>query len=253
MSTFFKTLWTTYFILAFCLSAVVVAAPPPEKLVIGVESTAYFPHYDHDDRNEYIGFARSILDEFGKASGRQVAYVIVPIKRLFNDFLDGKVDFKYPDNALWQGDLKKGFNIIYSDPVVGYIDGAMVAKDMVGKPIDRLKNLGTVRGFTPYDYLPQIQSGQLKVNENNTFTGLLEMGIAGRVDAAYINIDVAKYQLKERLRKTGALEFDPGLPHSKESYRLSSIKFPEVIKEFNEFMAKNKTLIEEIKKKYDLN
>jgi len=65
-----------------------------------------------------------------------------------------------------------------------------------------------------------------------------------------VQTSVGKYYLNS-IKKSGALVFDPSLPHTKSSYKLSSAKHPEIIAEFNEFL-KNRELMKKIKSKYDL-
>ncbi|MBI1835277.1 MAG: hypothetical protein HYR92_05935 [Burkholderiales bacterium] len=85
--------------------------------------------------------------------------------------------------------------------------------------------------------------------ENDSFVSLLKQAQLKRVDGAYINIEVAKYQLKEVLHQPGSLVFDPDLPHTKDYYYLSSVKHPKIIQEFNAFLDKEVALYEGIRLK----
>ena len=220
-----------------------------QTYTIGVESISYYPHYDND-KGEYKGFARDILDAFAAEKGYTFIYKPVPVARLFQEFLAGKFDFKYPDNAYWSADMKEGKNVIYSEPVVSYIDGVMVLPGNKGMGIDALKTLGTIRGFTAWTYMDLIKEGKVKIRENNGFIPLLEMTMKGRVDGAYVSIDVARWQLAEVLGKPGGLVFDSDLPYTKSAYFLSTIKEPEVMKEFNQFLVDKKELVDGLKEKY---
>jgi len=77
------------------------------------------------------------------------------------------------------------------------------------------------------------------------------MAISKRIDGIYANVVVGAYQLR-KMNKKEALVFDPSLPHSDDYYFLSSIKYPQIIKRFNQFMRDNKTLIEQLKAKYKI-
>ena len=112
------------------------------------------------------------------------------------------------------------------------------------------QKFGLYGNFTPWDYLKLIEEKKVKVHENNTFTGLLEQTIRKRVNGAYLNVAVANYQLEERLKKPNALVFDESLPHTKGNYFMSSIARPQIIKEFNEFLKKEKATVDDLKKKY---
>jgi polar amino acid transport system substrate-binding protein len=51
------------------------------------------------------------------------------------------------------------------------------------------------------------------------------------------------------MRQPDALVFDPSLPHTKDFYYMSTVKHPEIIKEFNAFLAKETGTYEQIRKK----
>jgi len=220
---------------------------------IGVEAQKYYPQFDNENGIEYFGFAREILDMFAKEKGFQFVYKIRPVKRLFHEFIEKKAyDFKYPDNPVWQSDMKKGKNVVYSDSVVKYIDGVVVLAENKSMNLSTLKTLGTVRGFTPYPYLDLISQKKVKLNENNNFISLLKQVLVKRIQGAYSNISVARYNLKENLKKPDAIVFNANLPHIKDSYYMSSISHPEVISEFNAFLKDKKPQIDTLKKKFNV-
>ena len=142
--------------------------------------------------------------------------------------------------------------MLYSDSIVEYIDGVMVLPSHKGRGVASLKTIGTVRGFTPWDFFDLIKAGKLEISENNSFTGVLRQAVLDRVDGAYINVAVANYQLKEILRQPGALVFDSGLPHTRSSYFFSSIKHPDMIQEMNRFLKEKASVVKELKTKYEV-
>ena len=136
-----------------------------EHYVIAVEKVEYYPLWAQRD-GQYAGYARELLDEFGKYSGHSFEYRPLPILRLYKEFLSGRVDFKFPDSPYWAKDQKQGKSVVYSDSALEYIDGVLVKPENLGKGKSNIKTLGTVRGFTAWDYLADIESGAIKVNEN---------------------------------------------------------------------------------------
>lgn len=249
-----KTLLNKVFLSAIALTFVVGLSQANAKTyTIGVENISYYPHYDQVG-GEYVGFSREIFDEFGKHKGYNLQYEIRPIKRLFLEFVDRKsVDFKYPDCSNWQSDRKKGKNVFYSQPVVNYIDGFMVRPEKKGSDINAMNRIGIPLGFTLWNEI-KILKKKVKIYENKSFSGLLQQGIKNRIDAvAQINIAVARHQLDKVLKKPGGLVFDKTLPYKKGSYYLSTIKYPGVIKEFNQFMVRKKNLVKSLKRKYKVN
>lgn len=214
---------------------------------VGVEDLEYYPQYSHKG-DEYIGFARELLDAFAKSRGYKFQYKILPLNRLFYEALKGNsLDFQYPDNAYWEAHLRTGVTVHYSKPVMPFIDGVVVPPEFKGRGLKQFKVLGTMTGFTPWNYLDLIKNKQVTVFENDSFVSLLKQAQLKRVDGAYINIEVAKYQLKEVLHQPDTLVFDPDLPHTKDYYYLSSVKHPRIIQEFNEFLSKESELYERIR------
>ena len=220
-----------------------------QEFTVGVEDIDYYPHYKNAAGN-YSGYAKDVLDAFAKEKGYTFQYKALPVKRLFSEFLIGKVDFKYPDNSYWAQDLKKGHDVKYSSAVVEYIDGVVLLPKKKGLGIEKIKTLGTVMGFTAWDYLDKIKAGEITNKENPNYQGLLNQVIKGRVDGAYCNIAVTNYQLNDVLKQSGALVFDADLPHTKSYYSLSTIKHVKVIEEFNKFLIEKKDIVDKIKEKY---
>ncbi|MCG8612304.1 MAG: transporter substrate-binding domain-containing protein [Pseudomonadales bacterium] len=223
------------------------------KFVIGVESIDFYPYFATEN-DEYVGFARELLDAFAKSRGYVFTYARLPIARLFLEFLNEKsVDFKYPDNPYWKDQVKEGLGVTYSTPIVDYISGVMVLPENRGRGPSQLKILGTLRGFTPKpDLKALIDKGQVRIAENNTPDGVLQQVILKWIDGAFLNTAVARYQLKTVLKQPNSLVFDPGLPHVRSSYYFSTIKYPQVMAEFNQFMQQEEKMVAESKLKYEV-
>ncbi len=221
----------------------------PEEVVIGVEAGAYYPHYD-TSTGEYEGFGRALLDAFADHTETKLVYKYQPLKRLVQSLLNGVIAIRYPDNPYWESDLKSQYEITYSNPIVSYVDGSVVKPARLGKGLESLKSLGTVAGFTAWPYFDLIRAGKINVSQNNSRTGLLHQVILGRVDAAYMSIVVANYQLAFVMEQPGALVFDPTLPYKKSHYYLSSIHRPDIVQRFNAFLRDEAGKINEIKYRF---
>ena len=85
----------------------------PKILNFGVEITNYQPYYFLDKNKNYQGAAREILDLFAETINYSSNYTPVPVARLFNKFLNGDIDFKFPSNPIWSDNLKKNANVFY--------------------------------------------------------------------------------------------------------------------------------------------
>ncbi|OOE89200.1 substrate-binding periplasmic protein [Salinivibrio sharmensis] len=242
-----KRLWTLLLILTMTLP---VSAK--STFVVGVQSfSQYYPYSAYSNRN-YSGFNRELLDMFANEYHYRFVYKALPLRRLYHRFVDGAVDLKYPDSPAWSPELKKRVKVTYSDPVVSYIDGVMVIDQNYGQPLDKLNFLGVVAGFTPQPYQSRISTGKIRVDESYKYDSLLMKVISGRIDGGYANIDVAQFYLDQMGLKKGSVKFDDTLPHVKGTRHLSTIHYPKLINEFNQFLADNQEQINELKARYGL-
>ncbi len=233
-------------VLLLCCAGVATAKAP---LVVGVESLYYLPVATHDSGG-YRGFARDLIDAFAKDQGYRVEYRPLPVPRLYASFFAGQIDFKFPDNAYWKKDLRIGKTIYYSDPVAAFVDGTCVLPAMRNAGPDAIRRLGTMGGFTPWAWLDRIKAGKTSLSENTRLEALVRQALAGRVDGVYASVAVINYQLDHVLKQPGALVFNPALPHSRDNYHLATMKRPEVVREFNDWMRKNRDKVAALKNKH---
>jgi ABC-type amino acid transport substrate-binding protein len=231
------------------------AAPAGQEYVVGVEDLDYQPYFGLGPDGGYRGFARELFDAFAAARGVRLRYLPLPVNRLYASFFAGRLDLKFPDNPLWQGELRQGHQVTYSQPVVGLLDGVMVPAGARGRGLAALKTLGIVSGFTPAEGLqPEIRAGRVRVVENANFPALLDQVLAGRVDGAYANVAVSRYlfaQMKQpRAGQASGLEFDPALPHYAGHYFLATIRHPEVVAAFDLWMKEAAPWVAGLKKRH---
>lgn len=222
-----------------------------QSFSVGVELQPYLPYSDVQD-GEYLGYGRDLLDAFAAYQGYQFSYRPLPVRRLLNDFLGGRVDFKYPDNPRWNADLKKGYPVHFSQAAAPAIDGVLVKPQFVGQGSARLHRLGTQRGFTPWPYLADIQTGRITLIQANNIDSLLAMALSNRVDGVYLNPQVVRHRLLHNGKNGDALVFDPGLAYQDDHYFLSSIKHPEVIEQFNAFLSSQAELVRALKQRHGI-
>ncbi len=223
-----------------------------KTFVIGVEDNLYFPHYTYQD-GEYNGIGREILDAFFTEKNYKYKFKALPVARLFQSFLDGSVDFKYPDNAFWSVGDKQGKGVIYSNPVMPSTDGVMVLPENLGKKTaSQIRILGTIRGFTAPQWMGRVERGEMILAENDSSNLLVKQVFAKRIEGAYGNIDVMRFILRNEYSDGTALVFDPSLPHTRDYYYMSSIKYPEVIDEFDAWLKENDKFISNLKLEYKI-
>lgn len=222
-----------------------------DNFVVGIEDLEYLPYY-RTEQGVCAGFAKDLLDAFAKDSGHQMTCQPKPVKRLLSDFLQDNIDFKFPDNKHWASADKQGKNIKYSKPVVGFTDGVMVTAANKGKGADALHSIAAPRGFTPFVFLGDIKAGKVRLSEADSLEATLLMAKAGRVDGAFVNVLVAQQHMEKMMGEPGVLVYDDGLAHDSDSYYLSSIKHPEVIEQFDTWMASHTDKVAKIKQKWGI-
>ncbi|KIL98341.1 ABC-type amino acid transport/signal transduction systems periplasmic component/domain [Paramagnetospirillum magnetotacticum MS-1] len=214
-------------------------------IVVGVEAIDYSPVYGmRDDR--FQGAAREILDAFAAARGHRLTFQALPVKRLYAELNRGGIDLKFPDSPDWAPALRQGDGPVFSKPIIEYIDGTIVRREALTTTPDGIHSLGTIAGFTPYAWNEWLKSGAVELKENSSFEQLLRQVQTRRIDGAYGNVAVALNAAENIAGLAGSLAFAPNLPYVADSYRLSSVKAPDVIAEFDLWLSKNPKLVAEI-------
>lgn len=198
-----------------------------------------------------MGYGRDLLDAFAAHQGHVFIYQPLPVRRLLNDFLHDRVDFKYPDNRRWNAEQKQGRTVYYSQTVAPAIDGVLVKPQYLGQGKARLYRLGTQRGFTPWPYLADIEAGRIILIQANQTDSLLAMALSDRVDGVYLNPQVARHRLYHS-GKHESLVFDPSLPYQDAHYFLSSIKHPQMIQQFDAFLSSQTELVQALKARHGI-
>ena len=222
-----------------------------DSYVIGVENIHYLPYYASEG-DSYIGFAREFLDMFADETGITYEYRPLPVRRLYLLFLRGRLDFKFPANSLWSRDLKQDTALIYSDPVVPFVDGLIVQPELLGKGVEAIRRIGMVNEFTPTGWTDRIADGRVLLVETSVLSNVIRLGLIGRVDGIYANPVVVDHLLRSNFYQPGALIFDPDLPHTRSHYHLATRKHQEVIRRFNIWMDQNVVNISRLKARYRL-
>lgn len=232
------------------LSLQLLSPAHAETFTVGVESQPYMPYSDVQD-GQYLGYGRDLLDAFAAYQGHVFVYQPLPVRRLLSELLNDRVDLKYPDNPRWNADLKQGHTLYLSQATAESIDGVMVKPEYLGKGKARLQRLGTQRGFSPWPYLSDIESGKIILIQANQIDSLLAMVLSGRVDGIYLNPQVVRHHLYNSA-KNDALVLDPNLPYQADHYFLSSIKHPEVIQQFDAFLVSQAKQVQALKEHHGI-
>lgn len=219
-----------------------------ESIEIGLERLEYAPYYTTMEE-PLRGAAIDLLQRFEQLTPYTVSFNVLPVARLLTSQLQRKVLYKFPANPTWAQNAKESHTIYYSDPVFQYTDGTLIKVENQGK---EMRSIGVVRGFTPWDYLSDIEMKKLNLVEGPTLSGMIKMLNAGRIDGLYCNIKVAEQLLTEVLGDKHEIIFESNLPHTTSFYYLSSSGDARLIELFNVYLQQDQSFIEALKAQYGI-
>lgn len=221
-----------------------------EKLTIGVEITDYSPYYFLDKLNHYKGAAREIFDLFSEEVKRETFYNPMPVPRLFSEFVKGNVDLKFPDNPLWSASLQSNIKVFYSNPVFQVNETLLVLQENAGKlGKEDIKEVGTILGFSVPGISKAVANKEIETVKTKEVEQLIHMLVSNRVQAVYFNESVAM-DLAKKMYPNKPLAQHRQFPPFQYAYHLSSIKHPDLIIKFNDFLISHSEQVAEIRSRY---
>ncbi len=227
-------------------------ATEPNGLWFGVEITDYSPYYYLDHKHRYQGAARDVFDLFANSLNITTTYEPMTVPRLFNEFFKGNVDLKFPDNPLWYASSKSDLDVFYSDPIF-QVSESLLVLDESPKEIaaQNIKQVGSISGFTLPGIAKHIANDKFEMVHTQKIEQLIHMLVSGRVQGVYFNEEVA-LNLAKGMYPEQELKRHPKFPAFTYAYHLSSIKYPDLIKRFNDFLISHSAQVTKIKKRYGL-
>lgn len=234
----------------YFLALTLLQSVQAQEYIIGVEDVPYQPLFAFKSSSNT--HSKELLDSFAAAKGYQFTYLPLPIKRLDKWLIEEAVDFKYPDNASWYANSVLTENLIFSQPTILLISGTSVLKTSLKKSKSEFKSLGTILGFHPTNWLDDITKGKVKLYEDASTKILVQRLIANHIDGIDVEPSVINYYLKELGKPSNTVVIDKRFRYDVYSYRLSTIKYPKIIQEFDDFLLNNKALLNELNKKYNI-
>jgi len=221
-----------------------------QEFIIGVEDVPYYPLYEFkSNRNTH---SRELLDKFAASKGYTFIYLPLPIKRFERWLLEEKIDFKYPDNSRWYADVSLEEMFTFSQSAIKLVAGTTVLKSSLKKHQSEFKSIGTLLGFYPSTWTEQIKSGQVKLHEDISTKILIQQLLAKNIDGIDLEPSVINHYLEVLGESTDVAIIDKRFRYDVYDFHFSTIKYPKIIEEFNEFLSSNKVLLEEMNRKYKI-
>jgi len=247
-----NTLYLISLILTVFLSQEVVSAPQKKEFIIGVEAVNYYPLISfsvNDDTKE--SYTKELLSHFFESKNYAYRFLPLPIKRFDKWYVEENIDFKYPDNPRWRTKADQLLKIVFSEPTIKLIAGSYVLPKNKLLTRSEIKKIGTILGFIPTLWLDEVASGEVNLIEESSPLGIVKHLLYGNIDATNIDANVIRHNLA-LLGQSNEIILNQKIKHQVFSYQLSTMKYPHIIEEFNDFMKNNKQFIDMIKRKYDI-
>jgi len=232
------------------LIALLLQNTQAQEFFIGVEDVSYYPLYEFkSNRNTY---SKELLNSFASSKGYKFTYIPLPLKRFESWLIEDKIDFKYPDNSRWYSNTSLREKFTFSKSTIKLVAGTTVLKSSLKNKKTEFKHVGTLLGFYPSTWIGQIRSGQIKLFEDASTKILVQQLLAKHIDGVDLEPSVIRHYLEELGESGEIVVIDKRYEYEVYDYYFSTIKHPEIIKEFNEFLRTNKALLEELNIKYKI-
>ncbi|GAA5214704.1 transporter substrate-binding domain-containing protein [Corallincola platygyrae] len=252
MLLFSARAWLATLLYIVCFALTAEQKQREAHLVIGVQDFEDYQPYSYWLNGQYKGFNRELFDLFSDFINTRILYQAFSVKRRSMALVEGDASAVYPDNPNWAMATKAKHTIVYSQPVVSFVDGIFVQKTSHNLKVSELKRLGVPLGFTPTPYLSSIELGVIKTHYDANLGVLLKMLDEGALDGVYINKAVAEHWLANNPDIAQRLTFANQLPYIEDSRYLSSRDNGELIDLFNHFLKTRAAAIDALKSKYGL-
>ncbi|MDX2049658.1 MAG: transporter substrate-binding domain-containing protein [Rickettsiaceae bacterium] len=210
--------------------------------VIGIEDTSKYP-FHYIDGNSYKGRYREILEQFAKSNKIKFSYKPLPLELLHQELENGSIDFRFPDNPVWQSSKKEESQVIYSVAFTHFLNGFFVKTKDINKKLNTLHRIGYVNDdiLRSIEKKPHEEKGV--AIKSSSCAELVTMLIRGEINAIFCNCDIVNYMLKD----SSILEriaFNANLPILDGYLHISSIKYLDMIKKFDIWIERNRDYIE---------
>lgn len=223
-----------------------------ESYRVGVPDLDYSPLFTVEE-GRFQGYARAVLEAFADTYGHHFDYRPLPPYRLMPAFIEGLLDFKFPDNPAWETDIRQARTIVLSAPLALARDVVAVRPDRLGRPADSLKTLGTLPGLTARGEWQEASSQRgLRLVPMASLNRLINHTLSGQLDGIQLDAAVLAFHLAVKRGIPDSLLPDDRHPPIRRPYHLATIRHPDVLKEFDRWMAVNEDLIDALRHRYGI-
>lgn len=210
------------------------------SVIIGVEAINYCPILCFKN-GQNTGLLIELLDKISSRSG--ITYTIQPyaIQRLKQQFKNGAIDVKFPDNPTWSKSSAEHFSLA----IIPYRDAffSLTNDDSSAKSI--INSAAIPAGF----YLPKSIRNDIKVIEATSIKTMFNMLQYGRVDAIYLHYLVA--QNFARQNGYNIIERED-YPADNNHFHFRSINNPKFLSHINQLIREEPEFLNSLLQKHGL-
>lgn len=235
--------------LALLLVMFFTSSSRAESYVIGIEHINYYPHYDFSQRQQR-GYFVDLIKLFSEKSGHQFKFMPLPVKRLYQS-ATSDIDFIYPDNPLWKQYQEPGIQKAFSEPVIFTLGSTLVKPEQQHISLEQFRSLAVIHGFVPTKWLALKDQYKYRMVDVPDVASALGLVLKGRLDGAVIEFNVAQHYLRS-IAAEDQLVIAEQLPFTQLPFLLSSVKHPELLRQFNQFLIEHAEQVTALKRKYQL-
>jgi hypothetical protein len=220
-----------------------------DSYVIGIEQIDYYPHYDFS-KNQQRGYFFDLIQLFSEKTGHRFKFMPLPVKRLYQSGNSG-IDFIYPDNPLWQQYTEPGIVKSFSAPVVFTLGSTLVKPEQQHISLEQFRSLAVIHGFVPTKWLALKNQYKYRMVDVPDVASALGLVLKGRLDGANIEYNVAQHYLRS-IAAQDQLVIAEQLPFTQLPFLLSTVKHPQLLAQFDQFLLEHARQVAALKRKYQL-
>ncbi|WP_422910835.1 substrate-binding periplasmic protein [Pseudomonas sp. MAC6] len=222
-----------------------------EPLRVGLENHDYYPYYSTVEGQGFDGYCIALLQAFAKHEELELELRPQPVNRLYRNMLgEHSLDLLFPDNPAWAREARDGQPLYYSQAVVEIVDATLVRREQLNQGLGAIKRVGIVRGFTAEAWQPLLEQHRIELVEVQDIQSLLRMLERGRLDAIYANPQVVQHHMQLLGIDPQQLQRDPQLPQITTSFHLSSYRYPQLIKRFDQFLSEQAAMLNQLRQQF---
>lgn len=238
------------FVLLLCAFTTSALSNEEKVYRVGLEDVDYYPMFTKIDERSKTSFLVDVMELFAERNGLKFEYIHLPVTRFDEWYQQDDIDFRIPDSPIWS---VKTDNLVFSQGIIKLRADTVVLKQDESKPLSSLKVLGSLYGFVPGPHWrDHISAGRTKFIYESSMSVLVRMLKKGMIDGLDVSIFVVHHYAKHLGYKPEDFVASSQAPSTHFSYQLSTMSYPEIIKDFDAFLVASQNEISMLKQRKNI-